>query len=226
MLFTYDQAFRTDRKSTALRDEKTRRIRKLCKEYGITESQIVYVGKEKYEKRSFVREKHELIEKFFRHHGIPPQTVIFADNGNSTKRLRELGFHDVKYYPAVIHQYLSPNDNGLHGPAKATWKSHRRELKDNVDSSLFLLKELATPDAKTVQGWFKNCWLLGIYWPKDDVVDELLGGGEPENHFYQRCRELYREYVLDPPKRGGIGNVVKPCSADSELDGSYWTEWS
>ena len=66
MLFTYDQSFRTDWNMTPNRQVKRDKIDKLCADYGIQPKHIVYVGKEKYEKRSYVTEKHELIERFFR----------------------------------------------------------------------------------------------------------------------------------------------------------------
>lgn len=225
VLFSYDQSFRTDWNMTVDRQSKRDKIDDLCANYGIKLKQVVYIGKKKYEKRSYVTEKHELIQRFFRLWGIKKRTLIFADNGNSTKKLSELDFHGVKYYPAAIHQYLSPIDNGLHGPAKTKWRNMIPTFADNIESSLYLLHELNVDDAETVRGWFKRCWLLDVAFPSDAQVDELLGGGAEENEFFRRCRELHMIYVLDRPKRGGIGNVQKPCAVDCELDGSYWTEF-
>ena len=44
-------------------------------------------------------------------------------------------------YPAAVHQYLSPNDNKLHG-VKEQWRSEFYKLKNDVDLSLRLMQLL------------------------------------------------------------------------------------
>jgi hypothetical protein len=53
--------------------------------------------------------------------------------------LESLGFAKHVPYPAPVHQHLSPNDNRLHGTAKARWRNSGVDFQDDVESSLLLL---------------------------------------------------------------------------------------
>jgi len=67
--------------------------------------------------------------------------------GASFKKKSESIFDDFPFrkaevYPAPVHQYLSPNDNRLHGVAKARWRAKVTNWKDDVRNTLLLMKEL------------------------------------------------------------------------------------
>jgi hypothetical protein len=59
-------------------------------------------------------------------------------------------------YPAPVHQYLSPNDNRLHGAAKARWRNSRVDFKNDVESSLMLLHDLDVDLTEYGETWFKR----------------------------------------------------------------------
>ena len=90
----------------------------------------------------------------------PPNCTILSDNGNSFKDgekdiLIDLGFKYHLCYPAVVHQYLSPNDNKFHGAAKRKWKNLGLDFTDDVKSSIALLHCL-DECCIDVQAWFHN----------------------------------------------------------------------
>src|SRR4051794_2646469 len=56
----------------------------------------------------------------------PEGGVALSDNGNSffedgESILMAVGFKDHRFYPVNVHQFLSENDNRLHGTSKASW---------------------------------------------------------------------------------------------------------
>ena len=72
---------------------------------------------------------------------------MYSDNGNSFQEkkqdlLVQLGFARHASYPAAVHQYLSPNDNKLHGTAKRKWKTSGVDFSDDVASSISLLHHI------------------------------------------------------------------------------------
>ena len=87
----------------------------------------MYVGTPTGEKRTYVSESAELLRRFFAKYEVEDGCVALSDNGNSLfpkgqSILLDLGFDLHVPYPAAVHQYLSPNDNHLHGTAKTQWR--------------------------------------------------------------------------------------------------------
>lgn len=108
--------------------------------YGIDPSRIVYEAGKAYTAES--SECYTLvIDKYLASGGIPPQALICHDGGNAFKPAGVSIFDDytvdgvenVKLdhavYPSPVHQYLSPNDNKIHG-IKSKWYLEYEELDD------------------------------------------------------------------------------------------------
>jgi hypothetical protein len=64
MLFTYDVAFRHDRKRTTRRDDQVARLDDCLARHGIDASRVVFVGKKEGEGRSYVAESGHLLRLF------------------------------------------------------------------------------------------------------------------------------------------------------------------
>ena len=67
----------------------------------------------------------DMYEDFLRRYDIERDVLILHDGGNAFKRRKvsifdSMGFANHEEYPSDIHQYMSPNDNKLHG-CKAAW---------------------------------------------------------------------------------------------------------
>lgn len=126
MLFTYNQAFRFDRHSTARRDEQVAHLAQLLDQFNIEDSRIVYIGYETSERRTYVAESPFLLRLFFARYEIEEGCVALTDNGKSFWEgemdvLLDLGFAKHTCYPAAVHQFLSPNEDRYHGAAKRVW---------------------------------------------------------------------------------------------------------
>jgi hypothetical protein len=80
---------------------------------------------------------------FFQLYAIDNNHHILSDGGASFKKKSESIFDDLSFkkaevYPAPVHQYLSPNDNRLHGVAKARWRSKVTNWKDDVRNTFIV----------------------------------------------------------------------------------------
>jgi len=93
----------------------------------------------------------------------------FIDQGKSV--LLDLGFQKHVCYPAAVHQYLSPNDNRLHGTAKKVWRESDIDYKDDVRSSIFLLHCLDNDIQAQSKMWFDR----NMIWLKESEVEKLIG---------------------------------------------------
>lgn len=197
MLFTYNPAFRQDRSSTARRAALVQHFDDCLNEKGIDVKRIVYVGEEKGESRSYVSESPALPRYFFGHYKVPKRAVILSDLGGSfvdqgKSVLLDLGFQKHACYPAAVHQYLSPNDNRLHGTAKKVWRESDIDYKDDVKSCIFLLHRLDNDIHTQSRMWFdRNMIEL-----RESDVEGLIGsaGGKFSNLHKSWLRE-YRVWM-------------------------------
>ena len=161
VLFTFNGKFRLDRVGRkAWVQEKDNLVNALAR-FGIHAKRVIYIGTEKNETRLYASESAELLQRFFALYPIPPNVVVFSDNGKSlfpggVSALESLGFAKHVSYPAPVHQHLSPNDNRLHGTAKAKWRNSGVDFKDDVASSLLLLSHLDADLVAHGATWFKR----------------------------------------------------------------------
>lgn len=141
MLFTYNsrmapQATSNGAQAKARREE----FVALLEEMGIDEDRIVY---DKSLKR-FRGEDPDMYELFLKRYDLPKIDVILHDGGGAFKRKKtsifdSLGFTKHVTYPTEVHQWLSPNDNNLHG-CKEVWKSEFPDFDDNPRAPLRLMQ--------------------------------------------------------------------------------------
>jgi len=124
VLFTFDKCFRTDSLTTPRRRAAHERFQKYLAELNLSPSQVVVLTGNKM----YVRESPDLVEIFFSRYDIAPGSIIFSDNGRSFFRNKQPLIPQIcqattSTYPAIVHQFLSPNDNHHHGAAKAKWRA-------------------------------------------------------------------------------------------------------
>ena len=225
MMFTYNPAFRTDARGGRQKQRWLKHYREHLAHYGVSEERVVYMGALKGEKRTYVPESPELIHIFFGHYALDFPVIIFADGGNSTKNLGDLPFQAHYYYPSAVHAYLSPNDNGLHGPCKKKWRSKFRAFSDDVDCSLYLLSEMDMYEGEVVRGWFDRNFFRGKKGPVEITtagLDALMGPESKRAKYFEACRGMYVTYICEPPRRGKMHLVEKPEALGDGLDGEWW----
>jgi hypothetical protein len=201
VLFTYNSAFRTDRNPTARRTEIYKHLEREANRLQIDFNRIVYVGDTTGETRTFVQESDDLLKSFFTYYPVPEGTVVLSDCGNAfgSGVLEALGFSRHAQYPPAVHQYLSPNDNNLHGAAKQLWRQSGVDFRDDVSSSLLLLKLLDEQTVAHSRSWFDRN-MLNL--TKDGAASLISGGGERVSDLSRERLRAYRVFVGE--------------------DGSYW----
>ncbi len=176
MLFTYNPEFRRDRHTTARRAASFDISMIVSMSMASTRNASFTSGKEKGESRSYVSESPALLRNFFEHYKVPKGAAILSDIGGSfvdqgKSVLLDVGFQRHACYPAAVHQYLSPNDNRLHGTAKKVWRESYIDYKDDVKSCLFLLHRLDNDIRSQSKTWF-DCNMIQL---KEADVEGLVG---------------------------------------------------
>jgi transposase len=161
VLLTFNGKFRLDRVGRKAWDQQREKLFDALTRFGIHASRVIYIGAEKNETRIYASESAELLRRFFALYQIPRNVVVFSDNGKSffpggVSALESLGFAKHVPYLAPVHQYLSPNDNCLHGTAKASWRNCGVDFKDDVESSLLLLNHLDVNLVAHGAMWFRR----------------------------------------------------------------------
>lgn len=161
VLFTFHGKFRLDRVGRkAWVQERDKLVNALAR-FGIHAKRVISIGAEQNETRLYASASAGLLRRFFARYQIPRNVVVFSDNGKSffpggVSVLESLGFAKHVSYPAPVHQHLSPNDNRLHGTAKARWRNSGVDFKDDVESSLWLLSHLDVELAAHGATWFRR----------------------------------------------------------------------
>ncbi len=223
VLFTYNQNFRWGRPSTARRDAQVEHLRERLAHYGISKDRVMYIGKEKGEKETYVKESPALLRRFFEIYKVPEGGVALSDNGNSffengESVLKAVGFKDHRFYPANVHQFLSENDNRLHGTSKASWRASGVDHSDDVDSCLMLLNHLDRDIIKYGKYW----WNRNVLELKEEAVGELIGTrGPKKSHLHKEWLRAYR-IAIGQDARGERPNI--PEELQDRMDGLYWEE--
>lgn len=160
-IFTYNGKFRQDRVGRKAWEQEWEALVAALARYSIEARRVIYLGADKNETRTYASESADLLRRFFRLYQLPERVIVFSDNGTAfiprgVSTLMPLGFVKHVAYPAPVHQYLSPNDNRLHGTAKASWRSGQVDFKNDVESSLMLLRYLDADLKEHGATWFKR----------------------------------------------------------------------
>jgi len=219
MLFTYNAAFRRDRNPTTRRVAQDKQFDECLKKYDLSPERICYVGEKRKETRTYVTESSDLLRQFFRHYGVAQDTVVLSDNGNSffeqgKSVLLELGFKKHECYPAAVHQYLSPNDNRLHGAAKQSWRTSGINYKDDLDSCLCLLNRLDRDTRTHGKHWFENNMLK----LREADLESMIGslGGKFSN-LHRSWLRAYWAWMGDAQR----DRPPADDNLDDPMDGAY-----
>lgn len=171
MLFTHDPSMAKMQKNTKRGKRIRAEFEEDLKRYNITEDRIIY---EKSAKNYFA-ESPDIYEQFLNHYQVPKDTLILHDGGNGFKRQKtsifdNLGFKNHVAYPTDVHQFLSPNDNKLHG-CKSTWKEEYYKFRSGVSSSLRLMNLIDLETEKNSKKYFRN----NLFNVKRSNLDEIIG---------------------------------------------------
>jgi len=197
VLFTYNGRFRFDRVGRRQWVEDKEWLLHCMQHDAIDGSRVVYMGKPQNESRLFMSENAERVRRFFQIYPVVPSAIALSDNGNSLfpegkSVLEDVGFCKHVPDPAVVHPYLSPNDNRLHGTAKPSWRASGVDFTDDVSASLFLLNLLDVDLQTHGKTWFRrNILKLTMESARDLITGRPGKKGELDEQ--RRC--AYRDFV-------------------------------
>ena len=221
ILYTYNPAFRRDRKLTKKRKAQLAHLDVCLKRYNINPDRVVYIGKDKYEKDVYARESPQLVRLFFEHYGVDPDDVVLSDNGtsmveNGRSIFEVLGFKKHICYEAPVHQYGSPNDNNLHGASKQVWRTSKVGNKDDVASCVGLLYHLDKDIVEHSKYYFDRNMLQLT----ESGLEELIAWGSHKmSHLHRDWTRAY--YIhMGQDARGPRDSI--PKQVRDGLDGVYW----
>jgi hypothetical protein len=224
LVFSTNPIFNRKRNPTARRRKIWAEIDAVFKKWGIDPDRVIYVSPEemkgkkgKETKKSIVPAQVARIKDFFSHYMIEEDCVILSDGGDEFACLVELGFAKHIPYPSPVHQWLSPNDNRLHGAAKQRWRKSGVDFKDDAEalaSLLFFMDDETRNSAK----WFDTNLQIDQPVARRQGVESVIRGKKHSmNRYYVDARKEYRfKFGLDP--RGEYDDRLP-----DDLDGIYWT---
>ena len=224
----------TDRKNAPSYDRNEHELLQTLEEYGIDRSRVVCLAQATGPSPHYAKESATMLRMFFQGVTIPAGCVILSDDGtaftsNSVDVLEELGFSKHVTYKSCVHQYLSPNDNQLHGVAKGIWRNSNLNYSDDVRASLFLLKCLNEVENDLIKYWFSRNLFLDQTTVTAVHAKTLIMGGKKDpisaSQFCFECLNAYETRVVAKAKRGVASLHASPVSLPTELDGEYWAEW-
>ena len=231
ILYTYNSQFRTDRSKTVRRKQLEDKLSMAQRKYRVTDSRIVYDGKDIKESRTFVREYNDMVRDFLEFHKETlnsEEVIFFSDNGNAFRNdggsiIEQMGYGNHVYYPPCVHQYLSPNDNKLHGAAKSKWRSMPIPFDDDVESSIALMKCLDDVPKEAITKWWANNLFLSNGIVREEQVKRVIFEAESKwSGLHEACINEYEEWLARDSRlleeRDGT-----PSRRNSGLDGQYWS---
>lgn len=202
ILFTYNSAFRTDRNMTKRRKDQVDHLRECMDKYGISAERIIYVGNNTNETRTYVKESPDLLRLFFGVYEVPPDVTIYSDEGNSffeenQSVLMELGFQKHRCYPPLVHQYISVNDNPLHGSSKGKWRNCGVDFKDDVASCLALLSFLDQDIVQHSRYWWDRNMISITEIGVRELIGQLPGKLSHKHKEWKRSYEAFMNEIQD-----------------------------
>ena len=171
---------------------------------------------------------HDFLE--FHKETLQSQEVIFfSDNGSAFKNangsvIEQMGYANHVFYPACVHQYLSPNDNKLHGAAKSKWHGMPISFDDDVESSIALMKSLDDVPQDAIRSWWVSNFFLSSGIVRDDRVRRAIFDAESKwSGLHEACIHEYESWFAHE-ERLAEQQEGTPKRDNAGLDGPYWSK--
>jgi hypothetical protein len=217
MLFTHNKRFDFNGKYG-------NELIEILKDYSVSLDRLVYVpGTKKYK-----REHKDMLSTFFSRQAVPNDSLMLTDNGNiffekKESVLLDLGWQSHVTYPACVHQFLSPNDNNIHGRCKQQLKGERPNYKEDVTTVLRFMEILDSVPKRDVRDLFNNNLFLDR---RVDIFDEKVGSlirdlsdkMREKQSYYDNCKRKYLKWAVLASTKEGKQLKLN----EKSLDGTYW----
>lgn len=156
-LYTHDPFFNPTPGLTPAKKMKREALTAMLTKLEIDEKRIVYIPRER---SKYCGENPGIYEDFLDSYDIPKNTLILHDNGPAYKRkkvhiLDARGFPNHRAYPSAVHQWLSPNDNNVHG-CKSKWHAEREDFSNDQERVLRLMQLIALETKERSKKYFRR----------------------------------------------------------------------
>jgi hypothetical protein len=159
IMFTSNPRFNPEQKNTERGNRILTEQAVAFDKFSISRDRVVYKQGSNY-----TGESPELYEHFLHHYEAKGKLgradLFLHDGGRAYKRgtmsiFDTLGFINHVVFPSDVHQYLSPNDNKLHG-CKATWSEEYHEIGDSLSAPLRLMELIDFDTVNNSRTYFRN----------------------------------------------------------------------
>lgn len=230
MAFTNNPAFIKDRRGKGVPIDNEKKRKSAFSEFGIDEGRVVYMEGKKNKSgnvKHYAYETLEMVDIFFESFKkdiFSNGKFIFSDEAKMFSKLDsgyflKYGFEKWIKYPAAVHHYFSPNDNGVHGPAKSRWRNSSIDKNDDLRNTCYFLLVIdsCTPYAK---GAFEdNLQLSGSYPSRESMRRLVFGKHFKKYSFYHNCVYDYKLWSGEDTK---MDLYFVPEQLSDSLDGAYY----
>jgi hypothetical protein len=231
MVFTCNRAF--DPSIDFSHDKRRRTARHYMKEWGIDPDMVVFMPNSPPSRSKIRRENKEMIRHYLRHFSdqIDANDWILHDKHSQFGKGRltvfdDEGYHNHRQYPPCVHQYLSVNDNHIHGTVKTAWRRGEFYGKEAVKASLDLKRRLDSVDSKVVVACWENNFSLGNRRRvKRAMRLNIWGRGKnltDQSDWYLSCRKSYCQRGKGQLTRSVTLRSDPMLSYESTFDGKHW----
>lgn len=230
MAFTNNPAFIKDRRGRGIPKDSEKKRKSAFSEFAIDEGRVVYMEGKKTKSGNaphYAYETLEMVEAFFESFEktiFSSGKFIFSDEAKMFSSLdrgyfSKYGFEKWIKYPPAVHHYFSPNDNGLHGPAKSRWRKCPIDKSDDLRSTCYFLQSLdgCTPFVK--DAFEDNLQLSGSYPSKESMRRLVFGKHFKKYSFYHNCLHDYKLWSGGDTK---VELYYVPKQLSDSLDGAYY----
>lgn len=168
LLFTFNPVVNPNQPNTPKGRARVKEFENAINKYGITEDRIYLVKRQKT--AYYCRETASIFRSFLKHYenAIPKDALILHDQGPAYSQQGQsifdtLGYTNHVTYPPGVHEHVSPNDNNLHGAAKAKWRNEYDSIKSDFETSLRLMQLIDIDAKKHSKMYFKRN-ILEVTW--------------------------------------------------------------
>lgn len=188
MLFTHNPAFSGVAGHSAASKKKKKHLLECAQKYGVDTSRICYI---KNNRTKYCKESHIITNMVMEHYRPTDLKVIFSDCGAAFKIgddsiIGDLHHYNYYQFPPAVHQFLSVNDNNLHGAAKRVWRQKISDFSDDVEASLCLMGCSDQVKSNTIRAWWQRNLFLGQQSLSDDAISRIIKGPDPKTARFLR----------------------------------------
>lgn len=214
IMVTSNPLFSPDMPNTPAAKQKWIKNQKDLLDRGIDQKHIICLA----DGPKFTRESQKAMDIYFERYGVPPHSCILTDCCSAFPKnyYTNKGFSVHVYYESSIHGVQSVNDNMWHADAANRWKAKVPNFRDDMHSSITLLKELQNvPQDFLRKQWVRN-WMLECLKPSVQECLQLFLTRQSaiknaRNELHGMCKNTYLERVLGEPKRFVVHLTKELC---------------